>query len=150
MYGIPWIWIFRFLIKYTSLVVVTFTIIRLYGVGNWQLFNPSFLKSYLIMIHWFQHHILAKYFLWCIFSPIWTWMIAMWGPIVTKIIVGLDAKKNWLSMEKVWNLCIFFQVWCKMERLSQHQCAFVPKVNCQSFGVSHFILPFSFPWQVIW
>lgn len=78
-------------------------------------------------------------------------MIAMWGSIATKVIVGLDAK-NFLvfNRESLELLHIFSSLVYDGKVVPTLMCIFFPKVNCQSFGMSHFILPISFPWQVIW
>jgi hypothetical protein len=78
-------------------------------------------------------------------------MIAMWGSIATKVIVGLDAK-NFLVFngESLELMHIFSSLVQDGKVVPTSMCICFPKVDCQSFGVSHFILPFFFAWQVIW
>ncbi len=80
------------------------------------------------------------------FSLIWARMIAMWGSIATKVIVGLDAKNilvfNGESLELIHIFSSLVQDG-KVVPTSMFIC--FPKVDCQSFVVSHFILPISFP-----
>ncbi len=102
-------------------------------------------------MHGFQHHILAKYLLQCIFSPIWTWMIPMWGSIATKVIVGLNAKHFLVfNGESLELMHIFSSLVQDGKFVPTLMCICFPKVDCQYFGISHLILHFPFPWQMIW
>jgi hypothetical protein len=72
-------------------------------------------------------------------------MIAMWGSIATKVIVRLNAKNflvfNGKSLEFVH---IFSSLVQDGKVVPTSMCICFPKVDCQSFGLSHFILPFFF------